>query len=356
MTYFGGYEGIGGGLLDRRGFALATVLLIVIVVPIAVFGITFFITNTAHQYDSQARFSKALYLAQAGIQKAVFGIASTGAVPAVPDWNANNKIALTLVASGCNIYQLKATGTSVAPSNPTDQISRTVFAQYDATARKISMYLEGDGTGVPPPSGIAMVYDWEFPEGSGAITGAAPYTATIVGAQPARVAWVAGPDGAGDWAIRFNITSTHTYARVPDHPTLDLSSGGVIEVRVRFNSAPPNSCGIVHKGNLSNNSDEAYGISLSGRRFRLELRNTSGNPVSLQGTTVPVQNVWYLVRGEWSPAGMRIYVNGVLENSNATAVTVRNTAGTLQFGTKYTNNSGQRSQVTIDDVKIYGTC
>jgi hypothetical protein len=170
------------------------------------------------------------------------------------------------------------------------------------------------------------------------------------------VAWVAGPDGIGDYAIRFNITSTHTYAWVPDQAALDLSTSGIIEARVRFDGAPSNSGGIVHKGARSNNSDEAYALTTNKKKFALELRNTAGTLETLISTVQPAVGTWYTVRGVWGISGMKIFIDGVLDNSNTTLVTVPNTTGTLQFGTKYTNNQSGKLSVTIDDVKISVGC
>jgi len=342
--------------LKSRGFALPAVLLIVILVPIIVFGATFYITNSVTRNESQNRNMDALYLAQAGIHRGIFNLRSTGAALPVSNIDANNQINLVQVASGCGIYQLKCTGTSVSPAG---SISRTVFAQYELASNKVQIYMEGDGTGIPPPpagTGTA-VYDWEFPEGSGSSSPTSgTYQATIMGNQPSQTAWVAGPDGALDYALKFNISNTHTYAWVADSSGLDLTTSGSILVRVRVDGSVGASGGIVFKGHLSNNSVTAYGITFNGGKFALELTNSGGVTTVLNSNVTPVLGTWYLVQGAWGSSGMRIYVDGVLKNSNTTVVTVRNTTGTLQFGTKYTNNASGKEPISIDEVKIGTGC
>lgn len=335
--------------MNRGGFALATVLLVIIIVPIAVFGITFFITSSVTRYETQTRSAKALYLAQAGIHKAIFNIESAGAPLPVADWDANHQIAVTLVAQCSSVYQLKSTGTSVASGN---SISRTVFAQYDAVANKVSLYLESDGTGIPPPVCCDRIA-WPFSEGSGSLTGTVPYQGTLTPSNANGPSWVPGRVGA---ALQFNQAATHNYVTVPDAAGLNLTTQGTVMAWIYMTAQLNTNTGIVHKGNLSNSSDEAYGLVITrngaNRRVSIVLRDAGGTQRILTPNTKLALNTWYHVVGMWGASGLSVYINGSLAANNATVYAARTTAGTLQIGTRVTNSATTRFIGIIDEVYI----
>ncbi|HOW59550.1 MAG TPA: LamG domain-containing protein [Candidatus Omnitrophota bacterium] len=327
-----------------------TVLIIIILVPIIVFGTTFFITSSITRYDAQTRSMKALYLAESGIHKAIFNIKSTGTPLPVTNWDANNQIVVTVVAQCSNIYQLKSIGTSVASGN---SISRTVFAQYDHSATKITLYLEGEGTGIPPPVCCDQIW-WPFSEGAGFTTGTAPYVGTLTPSNATGPAWVAGRIGT---ALRFNQGATHNYVTVPDANGLDLTTSGSIMAWIYITAQVNNNAGIVHKGNLSNSNDEAYGLVINrtgaNRRIRILLRDAGGVERSVTENTNLALNTWYHVAGTWGATGMRLYLNGNPVNFDATVRVARATAGNLQIGTRATNSATTRFIGTIDEAYIY---
>jgi hypothetical protein len=327
------------------------VLIIVIIVPIVVFGVTFFITSSITRYDAQTRNMKALYLAQSGIHRAIFNIKSTGTPLPVSNWDANNQIAVTLVAQCSNIYQLKSIGTSVTSGN---QISRTVFAQYDSAANKVSLYLEGDGTGIPPPTCCDQIW-WPFDEGAGSTTGTAPYQGTLVNTPD----WVSGNVGAA--ALRFNQSSSHEYVTVPDSAGLDLTTAGTIMAWIYIPSTTPvasDGLGIVHKGNST--TDEPYGLiirrqSTSQRYIRFVLRSSNnGTQRVATGSTILPYNTWLHVAATWGSNGLRVYLSGIQNGVNATVYSSYANAGLLTIGTLRTGSSTTRFRGTIDEVYIYG--
>jgi hypothetical protein len=322
-----------------------TVLIIVMIVPIVVFGITFFITSSVTRHDAQARKMTALYLAQAGIHRAIFNI-EAAISPVLNVTLDGNTIAVTVVAQCSNIYQLKSIGTSVAPGS---SVSRTVFAQYDSSTNNVSIYLESDGTGIQPPVCCADIW-WPFSEGSGSTTGTAPYVGTLVNSPP----WVAGRIGT---ALSFNTTTAHRYVTVPDSSGLDLTTAGTVMAWI-YNTAQINTnTGIVHKGNLSNSTDEAYGLTLtrngSNRRIKFELRDTGGTSRNVTANTNLALNTWYHVAGTWGPSGLKAYINGAQAASSSIVRVARATAGNLQIGTRVTNRATTRFIGTIDEVHVY---
>lgn len=352
-----------GVTLKSRGFALMTVLIVVIIVPIVVFGITAFISSSVSRYDAQTRSLKALYLAQAGIHRAIYNIKSAGAPLPVSNWDANNQIAVTLVAQCSNVYQLKSIGTSVATSN---SVSRSVFAQYDSTSNKVQIYIEGDGAGIPAPVCCDDVW-WPFTEGSGNTTGTAPFQGTRTGTAPNETlpAWTAS--GRIGNALSFNQgNATNNYVAVPDSAGLDLATSGTIMAWIYNTLQVTTEAGIVQKGTLANHSDETYGLNIirSGQNRRLEFTlydntNTANDNTITTGVltfdTNLSLNTWYHVAGSWSNTaqGMRVYLNGEEKAFNATPRTARTNNAALLIGTRAKNSKTTRFIGTIDEVHVY---
>jgi Concanavalin A-like lectin/glucanases superfamily len=340
--------------LRSKGFALVAVILIVVIVPIAVFGITFFVTSSITRHQTQGRSMKAMYLAEAGIQRAIFNIRSTGTPLPVSNWSANDQIAVTVVAQCSNLYQLKSVGSSITSSYPT-LISRTVFAQYDAGAHKVSLYREGDGAGIPAPVCCDEIW-WPFSEGAGFSTGTAPYQGTLTPSNVLGPTWAVDRLGVAARALAFNQGATHNYVIVPDSAALDLTNVGSLRAWIYMTAQLNTNTGIVHKGNLSNSSDEAYGLVITrsgaNRRLSLVLRDAGGTQRIVTENTNLALNTWYHVAGTWGPTGMRLYLNGNPVNFDATVRVARTSAGTLQIGTRVTNSNTTRFIGRVDEVYV----
>ncbi len=336
--------------MKSKGSTLIVVLFIALIVPIVAFGVTHFITGSLTRYSTQNRSLKALYLAKAGIHRAIYNIRNTG-TPGSPGTPftvtiAGNTIDVTLTAQSGTVYQFQSIGTSVAATYPT-KVSRTVSAQYNYNTNTI--ILDGKGDGSDMPSLCSQIW-WPFSEGSGATTGTAPYIGTLFNSPP----WVAGRIGT---ALSFNTTAAHRYVTVPDSSGLDLTTAGTVMAWI-YNTAQINSnSGIVHKGALSNSSDEAYGLTITrsgtNRRIKFELRDTGGATRNVTAGTNLSLNTWYHMTGTWGPAGMKVYINGLQAASSATVRVARTTAGSLQIGTRVTNSATTRFIGTIDEVYIH---
>jgi hypothetical protein len=340
-----------------------TVLIIVILVPIVAFATTHFITSSLVRYTTQNRNMKALYLAQAGIHRAIYNI-KAGVSPFLPVMypDANNTITVTEVTPNtCGIYQLKSVGTSFAANYPT-QISRTVFAQYTAATNTVNIYQSGDGTGVPVPPCCDQAW-WPFSEGSGNTTGTAPYVGTRTGTAPNSTlpAWTAA--GRVGNALDFNqAPATHNYVRVndllPGPSGLDLTTQGTLMAWIYISAQVNANAGIVHKGHLSDSSDEAYGLAIArngvNRRLKFELRDDDeGVSHNLTPNVNLDRDTWYQVSGTWGPDGLRAYINGVQRASSSNVWIARTTDGSLQIGTRVTNSANTRFIGIIDEVYIY---
>ena len=340
-----------------------TVLVIVIIVPIIVFGITFFVTSSLTRYETQNRSMKALYLAQAGIQKGIFNIRSTGSPLPVDDWSPSNQIEVTVVAQCANVYQLASKGTSVSSSYPA-QISRTVFAQYDSTANKVSIYMEGDGTGIPAPVCCDDI-SWPFDEGHGTVTGIAPYQGSLLPSSN-RPSWVADRTGAAGNALAFNQSNPTNYVAVSDPlpapSSLDLTASGTVMAWIYPTNIPNQAQQtIVHKGG-STTSSNAYALFLRRQsnqraRVRFWIYQGAGNGTQYlaSGGTNMDRNAWYHIAGVWDSSGLRVYRNGLPDGTTVTANRVARTNNDpLYIGASGTLAAAQEFAGRIDEVHVYG--
>jgi hypothetical protein len=337
-----------------------TVLLIVILVPIVVFGVTFFITSSITRYDTQTRSARAMYLAEAGIHRAIFNIKSTGSVGTVSNWDTDNQIAVSVVAQCSNAYQLKSKGTSVAGGS---QLSRTVYAQY--SANNISLYLEGNDSTVLPPLVCCDEVWWPFSEGSPAtVTGTAPYQGTLLPAGN-RPAWIADRLGVANRALRFNQSNPTNYVLVADPlpapSLLDLTTGGTLMAWIYIDTQVAGAS-VVHKGG-STVASNAYALILNRRnanqgRVNLWIYNASGTRILATGSTdigTGAATGWHHIAGTWETSGLSVYRDGLPNGTTASInPTARTNNNSLYIGAMGTLASGTEFRGRIDEVYIYG--
>lgn len=192
------------------------------------------------------------------------------------------------------------------------------------------------------------LYGWSMDEGTGSSIGEDDFAGTFSGAT-----WTDGK--VGD-ALRFDGVRGHVH--VPNSDAFNLTTAGTLQAWVYADEVLSYG-GIIHKGDAGNFSDEAYSLQFwSGNRAILGLVGTNGQTYTLQTNTVFQPGQWYHIVGAWDPSGMRVYVNGQLDRSNATAVTVRTTDGGVNIGAQtQTDYSGSLRNLpfrgAIDEAQIY---
>ena len=342
--------------MDRKGFALGAVLMIVILVPIAVFGITFFITSSLTRYETQTRSMKAMYLAQAGIHRAIFNIESTGALGTVPNWDSNNQISVTADGPAITKWGLTSTGIS---ASPTPSLRRIVYAEYDSAINRISAFREKPVSSAPVFPFTFYGYKWGMDEGSGTTTGTTPVIGSLLPAAN-RPAWVAGRIKN---ALNFNQSGAVNYVQIPDHTGMDLISAGSLMAWIRMTTLASNGAGIVRRGNTTTaNTDQTYAllIATSGANRRAKFALCTDTPCTgsklhvVTGTTNMAISTWYHVAGTWGPSGLKVYVNGVQESSDGNVYSSYNpsNAVSLFIGSLFINAS-QKFIGTIDEVYLH---
>jgi type II secretory pathway pseudopilin PulG len=169
-------------------------------------------------------------------------------------------------------------------------------------------------------SNVGLVSNWSMNEGSGATTGQGAYQGQIIG----NAVWMTGK--VGD-ALHFDGVDSRV--SVPDSPTLDLTTAGTVGAWIYMDAITPFG-GIIHKGDRTDFSDEAYTLQFwTGNTIILGLND---GQYMVQTTTAFSPNTWYYVVGTWDSTGMRIYVNGALNNSTTNTGVAINSAGSLNIG------------------------
>lgn len=150
------------------------------------------------------------------------------------------------------------------------------------------------------------------------------------------------------------------YVRLNDDSTLDLTTAGSIGAWVKVTAFDNNFAGIIRKGGLAGDSDLAYSLEFrAGRRIKLKIVGTSSS-LELDSASTLSTGIWYHVAGTWGPAGMAIYIDGKLDSSQASTLTVRNTTGTVQIGAQLDEifNPSQKNygfHGILDEVFIFNT-
>lgn len=112
----------------------------------------------------------------------------------------------------------------------------------------------------------------------------------------------------------FSLDGVDDYFQSPHNSQQELTTTATLDAWVFFNQKP-SAAGrimiIISKQSPGNDFDLA---ALTDDRFYLYI----GQGINVASTTVIQTGVWYHIAGTWDATGIRIYVNGILENTNPT--------------------------------------
>jgi len=130
---------------------------------------------------------------------------------------------------------------------------------------------------------------------------------------------------------------------VYDDATLDLGDNGTLECWFYWDN-DSYSCGMLHKGNLADWSDESYGLQHYGIGGDLACY---ASPRLLVGPSTIKENSWYYVAGAWDYLHSTLHYNSSLADVEAPADTP-DTSGDINIGTQLNESEPERGYYPLD--------
>ena len=154
--------------------------------------------------------------------------------------------------------------------------------------------------------------------------------------------WVDGKFGK---ALSFD--GVDDYVAVPNSPSLNITESITIAAWGKYNDVDARQY-VVSKG-------AAYLIEENSTKFLCDMFGCSKWLNSGWATTVLSKNVWYHVAATYNGSLISIYVNGVIESSNAAKCSSLGTTGNILAIGSDVDGSSFDTDGTIDEVVIFNT-
>ncbi len=171
----------------------------------------------------------------------------------------------------------------------------------------------------PPPSGLVAWYPGDGNAvdiqggNNGSLQGGATFATGYVGQA-------------------FSLNGTSAYVQAAAIAAQDPTTAGSLDAWVYLNQLPSqvgHAMSIIVKGGNTTDFNLQVFDSGSGDRFYLQIAANTNVP----STTIVQTGRWYHVAGTWdSTVGLKIYVNGVLENTNPALVTRGQSGQPMRIG------------------------
>ena len=185
-----------------------------------------------------------------------------------------------------------------------------------------------------------LLANWRCDEGTGTTTAdaAAGHSGSLINGPT----WVA-PGRIGAGALNFAAANSQ-YVNVANATALNPAAGLTITAWLNAVDWGGNRR-ILQKGN----SDNEYRLLAENGALKFH-----PNGVGTLTTALPATNTWVHVAATWNGATMAIYVNGVLQASQAATGSITSTADPLAIGTKYGSTAaGDYFNGNLDEVRVY---
>lgn len=181
------------------------------------------------------------------------------------------------------------------------------------------------------------------------------------------VAWYAGDDNAkdiknaNDGALKggikyiagvvgqaFSLNGVDAFVQAPSSALNDPTTSGSLSVWVKFNSLPSASHIMQIIGKGGNGTDFDLQVNKDDK-FHFYI----GAGTSVDSTTVIKTEIWYYVVGTWDSAvGLKMYVNGILENTNTAKVNRKTSGQKLEIGHQPVF-PGRFLNGVIDEIEVF---
>lgn len=210
--------------------------------------------------------------------------------------------------------------------------------------------------GCPPPSedqhndlgsDPSLVAYYKFNEN----TGTTAVDSSTFGNTPTihDSAWAAtGHEGS---ALSFNGTSA--YVDVPDSASLDLTSGMTLMAWVNRTAAASHQR-IISKPHTSNVAPyNVYSLQFDDAnhvRGEVAIGSTQS---TVNGTTALATGTWYHLAATFDGTVLKVFVNGVLENTTTVSGDIDTNTMNLNIGCGYYTSATQCFDGTIDEARVY---
>lgn len=137
-----------------------------------------------------------------------------------------------------------------------------------------------------------------------------------------------------------------SYVQIPDSPTLDIAGKITVEAWIKTTAASANQR-ILVRGNYSLKLISASG----GNKLKLSLTGAaSTNHITSNGSVSA--GVWHHVAGVFASGELRLYIDGVLDNSGTASEGPASSSGVLRIGAA--PDGSEPFQGWIDEVRIAG--
>jgi len=220
-------------------------------------------------------------------------------------------------------------------------------SSYEKSAANQEYCVPGDTT-----SCVAPVGEWKLDEGTGTSandTSGNANTGTL-GTGSSAPTWSTGKIGKG-----LNFDGTDDYVSVADSSSLSPSQV-TVETWAKFNSIADGKT-IVAKDKSSGQSYMiAIGVANAGY-LEFATYNGAWYGAKVLSSTIST-NTWYHIVGSYDGTNLRLYVNGVLQNTASGPASIDYTAGLsdkrLTIGRYYASGIGSNYfNGSVDEVKIY---
>ena len=192
----------------------------------------------------------------------------------------------------------------------------------------------------------------------GAVTGAVPDSSATAPSLPGTVnlGGIVANNSNGKicTGFKFDGAST-TFISVPHNAKLNQPKVSVAAWVRHSAAALKNWEAILAKGDTTYRLHLNGGCSINGittaKAFTFGFNGGCGN-ADLNSGVVPVAGQWYHVVGTYDGATIKIFVNGVLQNSQALVTTIGNNAFPLYLG-ENSQATGRNWNGDIDEIKIF---
>ena len=116
-----------------------------------------------------------------------------------------------------------------------------------------------------------------------------------------------------DGAYVFRGSGRTDSINIPNNASLNPTTGLSVQAWVKWKSIPAS--GLNRSSILNKNGNGQYRLQHSQYNSAFEFAIQTSKNLYVQSTTHPQINTWYHVIGTYDGALLKIYVNGVLENS-----------------------------------------